>query len=259
MKSDRKRYTGRTQTGKQHVSRTTAEETGILAGFSLGASVNSLMELQRITTVSRSRGADFQGARVAVAQGEALLAQLERQVVLGDAVGPALVAEEVILRTVSLCVGLGLFELSKAISTILGTPATEALDELGVDWWRRFLEAISHGHDELSRIGRIWLPYRPSNEETFKEERLRIYRDAMQEAADALRRMDRIPELERVLYRGIASKKWSRIAGLCEWVLAALHARIDLAALHVRGDLTIQVQRVIKPGAERCQYPEEDR
>ena len=54
------------------------------------------------------------------------------------------------------------------------------------------------------------------------------YKLALRSAFEELDRMEDIPEVERVLYRGIAAARWSDVVSACEQILVAMHVRVDI-------------------------------
>lgn len=96
--------------------------------------------------------------------------------------------------------------------------------------WRGFLKALPLAKAELWRVTRIWLPYR-RGEPTIRDPRhAAAYKLALRSAFEELDKMDDIPEVERVLYRGIAAARWPDVVSACEQILVAMHLRVDIDA-----------------------------
>jgi hypothetical protein len=92
------------------------------------------------------------------------------------------------------------------------------------------LAAIALGKDELQRITRNWLFSRNAELGETVASDSAGYHEAIRTAFSELRKLDEIPEIERMLYRGVASTRWPELAGACEQILVAIQVRVDLQA-----------------------------
>lgn len=190
-------------------------------------STNALQRLERLTT-SLSTGAL---SRLAIAQSlnavDNVLSDLRRQVVddgLGMSVGSD---EELVFRTARMIVDAQLSELEQAIHRILAAGLPSSVKP---DMWRGFLKALPLAKAELWRVTRIWLPYRRGEPTIRDPSHAAAYKLALRSAFEELDKMDDIPEVERVLYRGIAAARWPDVVSACEQILVAMHVRVDIDA-----------------------------
>lgn len=184
---------------------------------------NALQQLERLT-VSLTKGVLN---RLAVARSisaiDSVLADL-RGKVIGDGLGIRVASDaELIFRTARMIVDAELDNLDGAIRRIV---ATELPRSDRPEMWQGFLCALPLAKSELWRVTRIWLPYRRA-EATASHEA--AYKLALRSAFEELDKMDDIPEVERVLYRGIAAR-WPEIARPCEQILVAIHTQVDIDA-----------------------------
>jgi hypothetical protein len=154
---------------------------------------------------------------------------LGQQLVNYDDLGlPVHSEEELVFRTARLIVTAQLGRIERAIRSALALasrpPAAAPTDIL-----RRFLATIPVARSELQRITDVWLIHRCAESTTRTTSDSAAHRAAIVVALDELRRMGDSPEIERLLYRGIASK-WPEIASACEQILVATQVHVDLQA-----------------------------
>jgi hypothetical protein len=128
---------------------------------------------------------------------------------LGISVGTE---EELIFRTMRLIVVTQLERIEQAIRSM---PTSNSDDALKAYASSRSLQAIAVARSELHRITSEWLRNR--------------YGDpgATAAAFRDLRSLEENAEVERMLYRGVASK-YPVIANACEQILVAIQVHIDL-------------------------------
>lgn len=195
--------------------------------FHSQSSTNALQRLERLTA-SLSTGTP---SRLATAQSvnaiDNILSDLRRQIVndgLGVSVGSE---EELVFRTVRMIIDAQLGDLEKAIHSIL---AVDLPPSAKPDMWRGFLKALPLAKAELWRVTRIWLPYRRGEPTMRDPSHAAAYKLALRSAFEELDKMDDIPDVDRVLYRGIAAARWPDVVSACEQILVAMHVRVDVDA-----------------------------
>lgn len=188
---------------------------------------NALQRLEWLTTGLSTGGL----SRLAVAQSvnaiDSITADLKRQVV-NDGLGvPVGSEEELVFRTARMIIDTQLGDLEQALHRILAAhlPATAK-----PDMWRGLLKTLPLAKAELWRVTRIWLPYRRGEPTILDPSHPAAYKLALRSAFEELDRMDDIPEVERVLYRGIAAARWPDVVSACEQILVAMHVRVDIDA-----------------------------
>jgi hypothetical protein len=159
---------------------------------------------------------------------DSVFVDLERKIVAHDDLGISVGSqEELVFRTARLIVDTQLDSIDQAIRSVHTSPSP---DTMPTDGRSRFLAAIALGKDELQRITRMWLPYRQAEPGAAVASDSTAYREAIRTALSELRKMDEIPEIERMLYRGVASTRWPELAGACEQILVAIQVRVDFQA-----------------------------
>lgn len=196
-------------------------------GFHSQFSTNALQRLERLTA-SLSTGAL---SRLATAQSlnaiDSILSDLRRQVI-DDGLGMSVASdEELVFRTARMIVDTQLSDLEQAIHRIL---AADLPSSIKPDMWRGFLKALPLAKAELWRVTRIWLPYRRGEPTICDPSHAAAYKLALRSAFEELDKMDDIPEVERVLYRGIAAARCPDVVSACEQILVAVHLRVDIDA-----------------------------
>jgi hypothetical protein len=159
---------------------------------------------------------------------DSVFVDLERRIVAHDDLGISVGSEEeLVFRTARLIVDTQLDRIDQAVRSWHTSPSP---DTMSTDGRSRFLAASALGKDELRRITRIWLPYRHAEPEAPVASDSAAYHEAIRTALSELRKMDDIPEFERMLYRGVASTRWPELASACEQILVAIQVRVDLQA-----------------------------
>lgn len=191
--------------------------------FSPELATNVLLRLDGLSRRFRA-GVSAREISQSVAEMEWLFADLERQVVDSDGLGPAASREELVLRAACLIVDTQCDSIELAIHAPL-PPCSVESDH--TDVWSRFLDAIPLGRSEIRRIASIWVPYRNVVSGAPTASNSAAYRDAVRAASGVLDNMDEIPAIERLLYRGVASRKSPEIASACEKILVAIHVHVD--------------------------------
>ena len=191
-------------------------------------STNALRELERLTESLRAKRSIGNGSYRSISEIDNVFVSLGRQLVDHDdlrfSVG---CEEELVFRTARLVIDAQLGRIEQAIRTVLEPSLANASE---VPAWGRFLEAIPLARKELQRITNLWLPYRNHEAGLIATSDSSAYKDAIRAAFAELRKLDEHPDVERMLYRGIAATKWPEIASACEQILVAIHVRIDLQA-----------------------------
>jgi hypothetical protein len=197
--------------------------------FQSESSTNALRELERLTDNLRVGVVISNGVYQSVSAIDNIFVSLGRQLLNNDDFGLSVGSEEeLVFRTARLIVDTQLGRIEQAIRSMLASSRPEAIR---ADVWSRLLEAIPCARDELQRVTSIWLPHRDAKTRpTATSEDAAAYTKALHTAFCELRKMDEIPEVERLLYRGVASKS-PEIADACEQILVAIQVRIDLRAL----------------------------
>jgi hypothetical protein len=191
-------------------------------------STNALRKLERLSAALRVERVSGRGVFQSMSAIDNVFVELGRQVVRNDGLGISVRSEEeMIFRTARLIVVTQLERIDQAIRAMAVSHGTAAA---GVEAWTRLLDAIPLGKSELRRITHIWLPHRNVDGGTSMQSPSTAYHGALRSAFCELRKLDEIPEIERLLYRGVASTKHPEIAGACEQILVATQVRVDLQA-----------------------------
>lgn len=187
---------------------------------------NALQRMQRIAENLRPDRLNAIASAHAMSTIDSILSDLGRQVTNNDHLGISVgTEEELIFRTARLIIETQLDSLEVVLRRII---ADSAPAPPTAHVRRSFLEALLPAKAELWRITRIWLPYRRSEPTMRDPSYAAAYRLALRAAFDELHRMDEIPSIERLLYRGVASVQWPEIAKACEQTLVAIHVRVDV-------------------------------
>lgn len=219
--------------------------------FRADISVNALQELERLMDCPAARGGGH--AFMQVMSGiDRLLRVLEWHVPRHDEFGLDVLAdEELIFRAARLIIATHLDRLDHAFrSSVIASMSDRAAH------WSRFLEVIPVARAELGRITSLWLGHRsidPSSRSAAMEPG--PYVGALRKVCDELHAMEQVPEIERMLYRGVASLQHD-IAAPCEQILVAMRVRADLPPArrqwlaHVRWAQVAQTAGALA-GAER--------
>jgi hypothetical protein len=189
--------------------------------------VNALQKLARLSEQLTATTGTKRCSYYSTNAIDSVLVELGKHVVDSDDLRISVGSEEELLfRVTRLIVHSQLCRLDHAIRQV-------SLSE--ADWhaalWVRLHGAVPLAKAELWRITRLWLPYRTTGCADSEVIDARAYRAAIDKATAELRTLDQIPDVERLLYRGVASTHRPEIAGACERILAATHVRIDLPAL----------------------------
>jgi hypothetical protein len=154
---------------------------------------------------------------------DSVLVDLGRRVSFKDGLGVDVGSEEeLVFRTARL---IAISQLERIKGAILRIESDRGCDGMPAGLRDRFLSAIPVAMAELERLTQMWLPHRDASEEPSPARAQ--YRAAVQAAICELDRLDQIPDVERLLYRGVASVKWPAIAAACEQILVATHVRVD--------------------------------
>jgi hypothetical protein len=189
---------------------------------------NALQRLERLTAGLRAGNPSPAIIAHLICAIDNIFVDLGRQVVSNDDLGiPVKSEEELIFRTARMIITTQFDELDQAIRRIVAVHLPEPGNR---GMWQSFLHAIPLGKAELWRVTRIWLSYRRTEPATCDLSHAAVYKLALRAAFEELHKMDHIPEVERMLYRGIASVRWPEIAKACEQILVAIHVRIDIDA-----------------------------
>lgn len=187
---------------------------------------NALRKLERLTEGLRVERVSGRGVFQSMSAIDNVFIELGRQVAHNDGLGILVNSEEeLVFRTARLIVETQLERIDHAIRTIAVSHRTGTA---GVELWSRLLAAIPLARSELRRITHIWLPHRRLEPGTSVQST--AYHEAIRSAFCELRKLDEIPEIERLLYRGVASTKLPEVAGACEQILVAIQVRVDLQA-----------------------------
>lgn len=195
-------------------------------GFQSQFSTNALQRLERLTA-SLTTGAPN---RLVIAHAinaiDSILADLRGEII-GDGLGIRVASDaELLFRTARMIINTELDDLDCAIRRVLAADLTRSAKP---EMWRSFLKALPLAKAELWRVTRIWLPYRRAEPTACDPSHDVAYKLALKSAFEELGKMDDIPEVERVLYRGIAAR-WPEIVRPCEQILVAIHAQVDIDA-----------------------------
>jgi len=196
--------------------------------FQSESATNALRSLERLTVALNAmsgRGRIIEAAST-VERLERILEKLENEVVHSDGLGVFLASEdELVFRTKRLIITSGLVQLDESIQAM---GVTDATDLETASMWRRLLPAINTGHVELQRITNLWQSRRGADLVPLGGVNPVAHRKTLDVMIRELRNLDQIPDVERLLYRGVASTERPAIARACEQVLVAIHVRIDL-------------------------------
>jgi hypothetical protein len=195
--------------------------------FSSELSTNALQKLQRLTSAVLSGKSSSQHVYAAVGAIDSVFVDLGRQVRDHDDLAMSVKSEEeLIFRAARLIILHQLDRVDQAIAAITSSAISENVRAV----WGRLQLAIPIARSELSRITELWVRCRTTDNGLPRARETLAYHDAVCEALKDLERLDHIPEVERLLYRGVASTAWPAIAAGCEQILATIHARINVQA-----------------------------
>ena len=196
---------------------------GSVMHFRSGYSTNALRRLEQLAELLSTGEPSTQAVHQSMYAMDSLFVSLERQVVGNDGLGIAVACEEeLVFRTARMIVDTQLDRLAQAIRYIVAVHPPEPAER-----WSRFLDVIPLGKTELRRITELWLPYRSVKPEASTPYDFAAYQAAIRVAFSELSKLDEIPEIERMLYRGVASTTWPEIATACEQILVAIRAHAD--------------------------------
>jgi len=191
-------------------------------------STNALRSLEGFTASLRAGKPTSKGVYHSMSAIDNVFADLERNIVARDDLGISVGSnEELVFRTARMIVSTQLDRIDQAIHSVHMCPSP---DPMSADGRSRFLAAIALGKDELRRITRIWLPYRHAEPGATVASDTAAYHEAIRTALSELGKMDEIPEIERMLYRGVASTRCPELASACEQILVAIQVRVDFQA-----------------------------
>jgi hypothetical protein len=209
-------------------------------------STNALRRLERLaaslTTGRQSALAIAHSMRAM----DSIFVDLGRRVANHDGLGIPGSEEELVFRTSRLIIRT---QLDRIDQTIRGIGVADPPESAKSHVWRRFLDVIPLGKAELRRITRIWLAYRRVEQATSEPGHAAAYQLALRAAFDELHKMGEIPEIGRMLHRGVASVKWPEIVTACEQTLVAIGVRIELQAARQLWSAQRQWARVVDGGA----------
>ena len=185
---------------------------------------NALQRLKLLTTSLTASTTNRSVIAHSIDAIDSVLADLRTEVV-DDGLGIRVASDaELVFRTARMIIDTELDDLDQAIRGILAAdPPRSARPEM----WRGFLGVLPLAKAELWRVTRIWLPYRNGEQTTCSPSHDAAYKLALKAAFEELDKMDDIPEVERVLYRGITAR-WPQIVQPCEQILVAIHAQVDI-------------------------------
>ena len=192
--------------------------------FQAEFSTNALRDLERLTEQLRA-GESKSGAYRSMSEIDNVFMYLGKQLVNNEDLALSVDSEEeLVFRTARLIVDTQLDRVERATRSALasqphGVPTTDVLS--------RFLATIPIARSELRRITSSWLAHRTADPGALATSDSTARKAAVGVALHELRRMGDIPEIERMLYRGVASK-CSEIASACEQILVAIHVHVDL-------------------------------
>jgi hypothetical protein len=194
--------------------------------FHSSSLTNALQQLERLTAGLTKDALSRPAIAHSINSIDGVLTGLRGEVI-GDGLGIRVASDtEVIFRAARMIVDAELDNLDGAIRRIV---AKELPPSARPEMWRGFLRALPLAKSELWRVTRIWLPYRGAVVTAYDPSRDAAYKLALKSALQELDKMDDIPEVERVLYRGIAAR-WPEIARPCEQILVAIHTQVDIDA-----------------------------
>jgi hypothetical protein len=188
------------------------------------STIDALWTLERLAEHLRHPGTWSAQLRAPAHAITDAFAHLARLLQADDLAIPALCEEELVFRAARWIVRSALDEIEGAIVAL-----EHAEDAAPGRWetWRRLLGAIPVARTELTELTQRWLGYR-TGERALTSAELVMYRQAVDAALQQLRKLDEIPDVERLLYRGVAYGKCPPIARPCEQSLAALRLEIDV-------------------------------
>jgi hypothetical protein len=195
-------------------------------GFYSQFSTNALQRLERLTASLTAGRPNRAAIAHAISAMDSVLADLRTEIA-NDGLGIRVISdEELVFRTARMIINIELDDLDRAIRSILDVDLPRSAKP---EMWRGFLRVLPLAKAELWRVTRIWLQYRGDESTTSEPSHDATYRLALKTAFEELDKMDDIPEVERVLYRGIAAR-WPEIVRPCEQILVAIHAQVDIGA-----------------------------
>jgi hypothetical protein len=173
-----------------------------------------------------------------LAEVEDLLGRLESQISRFDDIDVAVASNlELIFRTSRLVILIELNRLDDQIRTLAND--TECPEDAEI--WRRFLPAIPEAKIEIQQLVELWLSRRREFTKTRSPQAKNGYLSAIQYANERLRRLDQLPNLERLFYRGVASRRHPGIALACERILVAIQQRIGFEQTSYRVKLRVSL------------------
>jgi hypothetical protein len=159
---------------------------------------------------------------------ETMFRILEGEMVRSDDIDlPIHSEDELIFRAARLVV---LHQLDRLEQEILSMGGAGSGEDGEHSTWVRLLEGIPTGRREIRRLSDAWRSIRGRDPTGVAVVTRSTSSKAVASVLIELQRIDRLPILEPLLYRGVASREWPAIARSCELILTASKARIDVQA-----------------------------